>query len=81
MSAYFVDSIGKLHSFPDDRALKRGLVRAWRNGWAIFAFQYHLKSSYTNGHDYQLTAIHQTRDSFTVEFSFESPLGKEVYCF
>ena len=40
-----------------------------------------LKSSYTCGHSYQLNTIQQTCDGFVVCFGFESPLGKESYCF
>lgn len=77
---YFVDSTGKKHTFPDDFALKGGLVRAWRRGESIFDYQYRLKSSYTGGHDYQLRSIHQSRDGFTVQFSYESATGGESYC-
>lgn len=78
---FFVDNFGKKHIFPDDRALKQALTRAWRRGEDVFHFQYRLKSSYTCGHSYQLNTIQQTHDSFIVCFGFESPLGKESYCF
>lgn len=58
---YFVDSTGKKHTFPDDFALKGGLVRAWRRGESIFDYRYRLKSSYTGGHDYQLHSIPEPR--------------------
>lgn len=78
---FFVDCSGKKHIFPDDCALKRSLVLAWRRGEDVFCFKYRLKSSYTCGHSYQLNAIQQTCDDFVVCFGFESPLGKESYCF
>lgn len=78
---FFVDCSGKKHIFPDDRALKRSLALAWRRGEDVFCFKYRLKSSYTCGHSYQLNTIQQTCGGFVVCFGFESPLGKESYCF
>lgn len=77
---YFVDSTGKKHTYPDDFALKGGLVRAWRRGESVFDYRYRLKASYTGGHDYQLHSIHQSLDGFTVQFSYESAIGGESYC-
>ena len=77
---YFVDSTGKKHTFPDDFALKGGLVLAWRRGESVFDYRYRLKSSYTGGRDYQLHSIHQSCDGFTVQFSHESAIGGENYC-
>lgn len=77
---YFVDSTGKKHTFPDDFALKSGLIRAWQRGASVFDFQYRLKANRTNGHDYQLVSVRQNRDSFTVCFAYESALGKDSYC-
>lgn len=37
---FFVDNFGKKHIFPDDRALKQALTRAWRRGEDVFHFQY-----------------------------------------
>ena len=36
---FFVDCSGKKHIFPDDRALKRSLALAWRQGEDVFLFQ------------------------------------------
>ena len=77
---YFVDSTGKKHTYPDDFALKGGLVRAWRRGESVFDYRYRLKASYTGGHDYQLHSIPQSRDGFTVQFSYENAIGGESYC-
>lgn len=77
---YFIDAAGKKHVFRDDFALKNSLVRAWRRGENVLDFRYRLKSVYTNGHDYQIDFIKQTRDSFTISFFSESALGKEGYC-
>lgn len=38
-SPYYIDTIGKVHTFPSDFALKAGLVRAWRRGDRVFDFR------------------------------------------
>ncbi len=81
MKPFFIDCSGKKHIFPDDPTLKRSLILAWQRGENILDFKYRLKSSYTCGHSYQLNSIQQTHDGFIVCFEFESPLGKESYCF
>ena len=38
---YYIDTISeKVHTFPNDCALKAGLVRAWRRGDRVFDFRY-----------------------------------------
>lgn len=79
---YYIDTIsGKVHTFPNDRALKSGLVRAWRRGERVFDFRYRLASSYTNGREYTLETINQRASGLAVIFAAESALGKEGYCF
>lgn len=87
---YYIDTIsGKVHTFPNDRALKAGLVRAWRRGERVFDFRYRLASnfryrlasSYTNGREYTLETINQRASGLAVIFAAESALGKEGYCF
>ena len=79
---YYIDTIiGKVHTFPDDRALKAGLVRAWRRGDRVFDFRYRLAGSYTNGREYTLKTISQRARGLSVVFSAESALGNEEYCF
>lgn len=79
---YYIDTIsGKVHTFPNDCALKAGLVRAWRRGGRVFDFRYRLKGNYTNGREYRLEKICQRASGLSVDFSAESALGKEGYCF
>lgn len=79
---YYIDTIsGKVHTFPDDRALKAGLVRAWRRGDRVFDFRYRLKGNYLTGREYRLEKICQRASGLSVDFLAESPLGKEGYCF
>lgn len=79
---YYIDTIsGKVHTFPDDRALKAGLVRAWRRGDRVFDFRYRLKGNYINGREYRLEKICQRAGGLSVDFLAESALGEEGYCF
>lgn len=80
-SPYYIDTIGKVHTFPDDRALKAGLVRAWRRGDRVFDFRYRLAGGYRNGREYTLETISQRASGLAVNFAAESALGKEGYCF
>nr|DAG72409.1 MAG TPA: hypothetical protein [Caudoviricetes sp.] len=79
---YYIDTIsGKVHTFPNDCALKAGLVRAWRRGGRVFDFRYRLKGNYTRGKEYSLKTVCQRASGITVVFSAETPLGREEYCF
>lgn len=81
-SPYYIDTIsGKVHTFPDDRSLKEGLVRAWRRGDRVFDFRYRLRGNYSNGREYRLEEICQRASGLSAVFSAESALGKEGYCF
>ena len=82
---YTMHTVGRLTVYVSDDTHCVPHAVAWDSSNPVTLYPYirgyRLKSSYTCGHSYQLNTIQQTCDGFVVCFGFESPLGKESYCF